>query len=64
MNGTIDLYKNLLGYILSVFRILHDTHGRVENPVLVSIYQELKGSLITIFKPLYQFKFVQLPVSF
>ena len=59
MDGTIHLYKDLLGYILGVFCVLDYADGCVINPVLVGIHQILKSGFITIAKALYQLKFIQ-----
>ena len=59
MDRTVNLDKNLLRHIFSIFGILYNTNSRVEHPVLVSIYQKLKGWFISITKSLYQLLFIQ-----
>ena len=59
MNGTVYLYKNFLCNIFRILGILYYTNGRIENPVLVIIYQVLKCRFIAIAKTLYQFNLVQ-----
>jgi hypothetical protein len=48
------LEKSLLGQILGLFRIHHQTAGQAINLLLVLLYQFLEGREITLLRPGYE----------